>query len=108
MLLTLHFVCLAFIVFRVTELQDIALVFQAIFRPDLPWASWPDASTLIALALLAAAWLLQGALAAGFAAFARTMQSLPAWAWPLPAAAVMCALVVVAPPGIPAFIYAAF
>lgn len=107
-LLTLHFVCLAFIVFRVTELQDIALVFQAIFRPDLPWAAWPDASTLIALALLAAAWLLQGALAAGFAAFARTMQSLPAWAWPLPAAAVMCALVVVAPPGIPAFIYAAF
>ena len=43
-----------------------------------------------------------------FAACVALMQRLPVLAWALPASALMGLLIIVAPPGVPGFIYAGF
>lgn len=107
-LATAHFVCLAFVVFRVTDAESLAAVWQALAAPDTPWATLPPPRALAWLALLAAAWLLCRPLAAAFAACVALMQRLPVLAWALPASALMGLLIIVAPPGVPGFIYAGF
>lgn len=76
------------------------------------FAAWPAAlpawDVWLLLAMMAAALAGYGLLARGFNAAVAGLERLPMWLWPLPLAAAMAWLMVVAPSGIPGFIYANF
>ena len=105
-LLTVNFVCFAFVVFRTSSLDEAGLMFQALLSNPQGWAA--DLSTLSALCLMVLALAGYGLLAKLFHQAVRLLERLPLWAWPLPLTASMWLLMVLAPAGIPGFIYANF
>ncbi|MDO5058802.1 MAG: MBOAT family protein [Neisseria sp.] len=106
-LVTVNFVCAAFVVFRTTSLDDAALMFQALWYNPNP-AALPALDVLAVLALMVLSLLFYGLLTKGFRGFVAMLEKMPVWLWALPVAAVMVLLMVLAPSGIPGFIYANF
>lgn len=107
--ITVHFVCLTFVVFATDNLHDAGLIFQALLGlgGSRGWAL-PDLSVLLILALMALSLIFYRKWVCVFRSFVRLLMRLPFWIWPLPIAAVLLLLIVVAPAGIPGFIYANF
>lgn len=104
-LFTLHIVCFAFVVFRAPTLEDALLVLQALWQnsaqPMAPVALW----SLVALLGL---WLIYPLLYKGFERAVRALERCPVWCWWLPMVVVAFVIIVLAPSGIPGFIYANF
>lgn len=105
-LCTLHFVCFTFVVFRTDSLEEAALVFRALLVNEQGWQA--GLGTLAVLGAMTLALLFYGTLARLFQTAVHLLERLPLWLWPLPLAAAMWLLTVLAPSGIPAFIYANF
>ena len=106
-LFTLHFVCFSFVVFRTASLSDAALVFQSLAGQGAGWRM-PELPVAALLVLFAAALAAYGLLARVFRCAAAALEKLPVWLWWLPLTAAMVLLMVLAPSGIPGFIYANF
>lgn len=106
-LFTLHFVCFSFVVFRTASLSDAALVFQSLAGQGAGWRM-PELPVAALLMLFAAALAAYGLLARVFRCAAAALEKLPVWLWWLPLTAAMVLLMVLAPSGIPGFIYANF
>lgn len=104
---TVNFVCAAFVVFRTTSLDDAALMFQALFSNPNPLAV-PALDVLAVLGVLIASLVFYGVLVKGFRGFVAMLEKMPLWLWVLPVSIVMILLMVLAPSGIPGFIYANF
>lgn len=104
---TVNFVCFSFVVFATPTLSDTALVFKALFGGGSGW-HMPDLGVLSVLLLMVLALLFYRKLVWLFRRFIRMLAQLPLWAWPFPISAVLLFLIVVAPSGIPGFIYANF
>lgn len=104
---TVHFVCFTFVVFATKSLDDAALIFRALGGGGKGWLL-PDLGVLAVLLALSLALVFYRRLVWLFRSFVRLLVRLPLWAWPLPLAAVLLFLMVVAPSGIPGFIYANF
>lgn len=104
---TVNFVCFTFVIFATSSLGDAGLVFKALLGGGRGW-HMPDLSVLLVLALMALALLFYRKLVWLFRRFVRMLARLPYWAWPFPIAAVLFFLMIVAPAGIPGFIYAHF
>lgn len=102
---TVQFVCLAFVIFRTRDLSEAALVFQGLipqgFRP-------PEAAALSLMLLLALAVWLHPLFKRLFDFAVARLDKLPLRYWPLPLGVALCLLIVLAPSGIPNFIYANF
>lgn len=106
-LFTLHFVCFSFVVFRTASLSDAALVFQSLAGQGAGWRM-PELPVAALLVLFAAALAAYGLLARAFRFASAALEKLPVWLWWLPLTAAMVLLMVLAPSGIPGFIYANF
>lgn len=106
-LFTLHFVCFSFVVFRTASLGDAALVFQSLAGQGAGWRM-PELPVAALLVLFAAALAAYGLLARAFRFASAALEKLPVWLWWLPLTAAMVLLMVLAPSGIPGFIYANF
>ncbi len=106
-LFTLHFVCFSFVVFRTASLGDATLVFQSLAGQGAGWRM-PELPVAALLVLFAAALAAYGLLARVFRCAAAALEKLPVWLWWLPLTAAMVLLMVLAPSGIPGFIYANF
>ena len=106
-LFTLHFVCFSFVVFRTASLGDATLVFQSLAGQGAGWRM-PELPVAALLVLFAAALATYGLLARVFRCAAAALEKLPVWLWWLPLTAAMVLLMVLAPSGIPGFIYANF
>ncbi|MCF7529188.1 MBOAT family O-acyltransferase [Neisseria lisongii] len=104
---TFHFVCLTFVVFNTSSLNDTQLVFSALFDNTQGWRL-TDWATAAVLALFAAMLLLYPYLIRLFDAAVAGLEKLPLWLWFVPLTLALLVIVVLAPSGIPGFIYANF
>jgi len=103
---TVNFVCFAFVFFRATRLSDAVAIFRALFGNlrDVPIAT--DAPLLLLamlLALLAYPWLARAP-----QRYAGALEKMPLGLRPLPLLATLAVIAVLAPSGVPGFIYANF
>ncbi len=103
---TVNFVCFAFVFFRAPHLEDALALLRALAMNlfDTPIAT--DAPLLLLAmlaALLAYPWLARLP-----ARYASAVDRLPAWARPAPLLATLAVIAVLAPSGVPGFIYANF
>ena len=105
-ILTLSFVAFTFLVFRCATLEEFESVFEALAAPGT-WSA-PTAETLAGVAALVALWLAQRLEQPLVERGARVLERLPRPLWCLPLAAAMLLLFVMAPSGVPGFIYANF
>ena len=103
---TLTFVAFSFLVFRCATLGDLRDVLLVLVTPEA-WSA-PTADTLRGAAALALLWLLQPLAAPLLARSARALDVLPRPLWFLPLGAAFWLLLVMAPSGVPGFIYANF
>lgn len=106
-LLTVHFVVAAFVVFRANSLSDVALILEALASPEC-LAIPPSRIALIALALMAGAWLGYPLIDRAVRGFTALLERLPAVLWPVPLAAALLFAYYLAPSGVPGFLYANF
>ncbi|MEK0267846.1 MBOAT family O-acyltransferase [Stenotrophomonas rhizophila] len=103
---TVQFVCLAFVLFRTRTLDEARTVFDALANNfhDIP-AQTHSVPLLLTMLLL---WALYPLLRRAPKAFARCVDWLPTPFRPAPLLAAFALIVLLAPPGIPGFIYANF
>lgn len=106
-LLTLHFVVLAFVIFRANTVSDALLVLEALVSPE-SWAGPFEKTGLWALGLLAAAWLAYPLIDRAVRGFTALLERIPATLWPVPLAAALLVAYYLAPSGVPGFLYANF
>ncbi|MDO5356128.1 MAG: MBOAT family O-acyltransferase [Conchiformibius sp.] len=104
---TVNFVCFSFVVFATHSLHDAGLIFQALLGGGRGWVM-PDLGVLTVLLLMVLSLVFYRKLVWLFRSFVRLLVRLPVWAWPFALSAVLLFLMVVAPSGIPGFIYANF
>ncbi|MCP2041283.1 D-alanyl-lipoteichoic acid acyltransferase DltB (MBOAT superfamily) [Neisseria sp. HSC-16F19] len=102
-LATVNFVCMAFVVFRTATLDEASLMFRALFN-----GGTADNAVWWVLAAMAAALAAYGLLTRLFDAAVARLEKMPLWLWPLPLTAAMMLVILIAPSGIPGFIYANF
>ena len=105
-IVTLSFVAFTFLVFRCATLDEKRDVLAVLATPDA-WGV-PTTDTLAGAAVLTALWLAQPLAAPFVERSARVLERLPRPLWFLPLAAAMLLLLVMAPSGVPGFIYANF
>lgn len=103
---TVHFVAFAFVFFRATTLEESLLVFEALLynHTNVAWTNNP----LYLLGLLAVAWLLYPWVRAGAKRIAPSVARLPSALIYVVLFVGFMAVVILAPSGIPGFIYANF
>ena len=106
-LLTFHFVCFAFVVFNTASPSDAFAVFESLFANQNGWAAPQQADALVlgAFALMLAASAHTARLPERLAA---CLEKIPAWLWFVPVGAALLLIGILAPSGIPGFIYANF
>ncbi len=101
---TFHFVCFAFVIFKVTALEEVATFFHALFFT--PTAStYDDYLPLLGIfvGLASYPWWIRG-----FRRFVGHLQQLPLLAWFFVIILILQLIIIYAPAGIPGFIYANF
>lgn len=103
---TVSFVAFSFLVFRCATLSEMGDVLAVLAAPDA-WSA-PASGTLAGAAALAALWLAQPLAMPCVQRCASALERLPRPLWCLPLAAAMLLLLVMAPSGVPGFLYANF
>ncbi|AWX15574.1 alginate O-acetyltransferase [Mergibacter septicus] len=104
-IVTIHFVVFSFVVFRTSSLSDANLMFTAL------WQNFSLQSNLqnwLVLGLFIFTLIVYPLFVRGFEAFVRLLENLPYWLWFVPITLIMMLIIVLAPSGIPGFIYANF
>lgn len=101
---TFNFVAFTFVIFKSATLAEVALIFSALANG--PRASWPLAP--ITLLLLLAGWALYPLLHRCFNWSVAAWARLPPLFWFLPLTFIVSLMVLIAPEGVPEFIYANF
>ncbi|WP_078273490.1 MBOAT family O-acyltransferase [Moraxella bovis] len=105
-LITVHFVVFAFVFFRATTLDEALLVFNALFFNHINVASTNN--PLYLLAILAFAWLVYPLFHRHQKNFGRLILKMPSVIFYVLCFMIFMAVVILAPSGIPGFIYANF
>jgi len=106
-LITFHFVCLTFVVFNTANPDDAGAVFSALFANANGWNA-PQQADMLLLASFASVMLLYPYLQRAFDGIVGGLEKIPMWLWFIPVSAVLLLIIVLAPSGIPDFIYANF
>ena len=106
-LITFHFVCLTFVVFNTANPDDAGAVFSALFANANGWNA-PQQADMLLLASFASVMLLYPYLQRAFDGIVGGLEKIPMWLWFIPVSAVLLLIIVLAPSGIPGFIYANF
>ena len=106
-LITFHFVCLTFVVFNTANPDDAGAVFNALFANANGWNA-PQQADMLLLASFASVMLLYPYLQRAFDGIVGGLEKIPMWLWFIPVSAVLLLIIVLAPSGIPGFIYANF
>ncbi|HEZ5820947.1 TPA: MBOAT family protein [Neisseria meningitidis] len=104
---TFHFVCLSFVVFNTANPDDAGAVFSALFANAGGWNA-PQRADMLLLASFASVMLLYPYLQRAFDGAVKGLEKIPMWLWFIPVSAVLLLIIVLAPSGIPGFIYANF
>lgn len=104
---TFNFVAFAFILFRSANLTEALHVAQAVFLPTQALTLPPTAAILVCVLLLPALFA-RPLWRALFEGCVRGLERLPVEIWCLPLAALAVFLLIVAPSGVPGFLYANF
>ena len=104
---TFNFVAFAFVLFRSATLAEALQVVQAVFLPTQALAMPPTAALLVCVLMLPALFA-RPLWRALFENCARGLERLPVELWCLPLAALAVFLLIVAPSGVPGFLYANF
>ena len=102
---TFHFVAFAFVIFRSESFSEVVSVFNAFSVSNM---YVPSLSDLIAFGIMLLCFLLYPLFIAVFNGFVSTLEKMPVEFWCVPLAAVVFFLLIVAPSGVPGFIYANF
>ncbi|ENV8717814.1 MBOAT family protein, partial [Neisseria gonorrhoeae] len=105
--ITFHFVCLTFVVFNTANPDDAGAVFSALFANAGGWNA-PQRADMLLLASFASVMLLYPYLQRAFDGAVKGLEKIPMWLWFIPVSAVLLLIIVLAPSGIPGFIYANF
>lgn len=106
-LATLTFVSFSFVIFKTSSLADAGLMFKALLGGGQGWVM-PDLTVIIVLAILLLSLIFYEKIVALFHAFVRFLERIPVWTWAFPITLILLFLLIVAPSGIPGFIYANF
>jgi D-alanyl-lipoteichoic acid acyltransferase DltB (MBOAT superfamily) len=104
--ITFNFVCFTFVIFRTNSISDAVLMFQALAHNHTKFI--PDLSVidlLLATSLVLIYYELIVKLFTGFVSF---LERISIWLWFIPILAILMIVIVLAPSGIPGFIYANF
>ena len=105
--LTFTFVSMSFVVFRTDSLNDARLIFQSLLGGGYGLVV-PNLKIISLLILLFLALLLYKKMVAIFNQSVQVLECLPVWLWAIPITLILLFLLIVAPSGIPGFIYANF
>ena len=105
--LTFTFVSMSFVVFRTDSLNDARLIFQSLLGGGYGLVM-PNLKIISLLILLFLTLLLYKKMVAIFNQSVQVLECLPVWSWSIPIALILLFLLIVAPSGIPGFIYANF
>lgn len=106
-LTTLSFVSATFVVFRTQSLEEAWLMFVALFGGGQGWGV-PDLSVVLLLTIFVLTLCTYRLLVWGFNWAVGALERLPVYLWFMPISLVLLFLLIVAPSGIPGFIYAHF
>lgn len=104
--LTFQYVCVGWVFFRATTLEDALAVFKGLLV-NLHTPTW-TLSPVLTLALFLLAWVLYPRLIQLPQKTAHGLQRLPWPLWPIPVVLVLLLAITFSPSGIPGFIYANF
>ena len=104
---TFHFVCFTFVVFNTGSLADTQMVFDALFANESGWEA-PKQADILLLAAFGLMILLYPYLLRLFDGAVAALEKMPMWLWFIPLTLVLVLIIVLAPSGIPGFIYADF
>lgn len=104
---TFHFVCLTFVVFNTANPDDAGAVFSALFANANGWNA-PQQANMLLLASFASVMLLYPYLQRAFDGAVKGLEKIPMWLWFIPISIILLLIIVLAPSGIPGFIYANF
>ncbi|PIE45159.1 MAG: alginate O-acetyltransferase [Gammaproteobacteria bacterium] len=104
---TLHFVCFTFVIFHTQTLAEASLMFSALIERAQS-ISVPELTTLLMLILFAVALIGYRIIAKMIAYFTQWLDRLPVFLWAIPLLIIFILVTVLAPSGIPGFIYANF
>ncbi len=105
LIITLHFVCATFVIFHAQNLNEAHAVFNALLSQS--WNTY-QINNLILLVLFALMIIIYPYLQKWFDDGVNSLEKKPIWLWCIPIVLIMLLLVIVAPSGIPNFIYANF
>ena len=105
--LTFTFVSMSFVVFRTDSLNDARLIFQSLLGGGYGLVM-PNLKIISLLILLFLTLLLYKKMVAIFNQSVQVLECLPVWSWSIPITLILLFLLIVAPSGIPGFIYANF
>ena len=104
---TFHFVCFTFVVFNTSSLADTQMVFDALLANETGWAA-PKQADILLLAAFGLMILLYSYLLRLFDGAVAALEKMPMWLWFIPLTLALVLIIVLAPSGIPGFIYADF
>lgn len=104
---TFHFVCLSFVVFNTANPDDAGAVFSALFANAGGWNA-PQRADMLLLASFASLMLLYPYLQRAFDGTVKGLEKIPMWLWFIQISIILLLIIVLAPSGIPGFIYANF
>lgn len=103
---TLTFVAACFVIFKTNTLEEAKLIFIALGQPQTNMI--PSIGTIILASTMLIALICYPLLVKLFLGFVNTLEKLPTIFWIIPLLIIMITLLVLAPSGIPGFIYANF
>lgn len=103
--ITLTFVSFTFIVFRVANLEEVELILKALLNPI---QSYPSGRVLFSAGILLFSLCCYAWFKSLFEGFVKFLEYLPVWLWVFPILVVLILVMIMAPSGIPSFIYANF
>lgn len=105
--MTFNFVAIAFVIFRTNNLEETLLIYQALFNNDMGF-DFNNLSSILVLAIFALILLSYRHLARAFEYFCYDLSQMPLLLWGGIISIILFFIILFAPSGIPAFIYANF
>lgn len=103
--ITFHFVCFSFTVFRLDTLNDVYTLYQALFSAEL---LMPNSTVIIALSLFIIGLSFYRLWLFFFQQFVKFLNMIPTLFWAVPITLLIVIIIIFSPSGIPGFIYAGF
>ncbi|MCK3656956.1 alginate O-acetyltransferase [Pasteurellaceae bacterium Macca] len=105
-LITFHFVCVTFVIFRTSSLQEVELIFSSLYQ-NMTMTQF-ELKPILTLAIFSLIMIFYPLMRKGFNLFVTVLEKLPIILWVIPLVISFIIIYIFAPSGIPGFIYANF